>query len=128
MNIRKRTVDSVAVITLDGQLDSHSAPVVQDKVTRLLPTGGQVLLEFSKVVCVSGEGVRTLLVVYRHAQGLDCQVALVGVAPEMLNVLGATGFLDFFQVGETIPDALAAMQTRTAGDEEQADEQPALRA
>ena len=54
MNIRKRTVESVAVITMDGQLDSHSAPVVQDRMSRLLPAGGQVLLDFSKVVCVSG--------------------------------------------------------------------------
>ena|SRR5437762_14034340 len=127
MNIRKRTVESVAVITMDGQLDSHSAPVVQDRMSRLLPAGGQVLLDFSKVVCVSGEGVRTLLLVYRHAQCIDCQVALVGVAPEMLNILGATGFLEFFLVGETIADALAAFQA-AAGEEEQADEQPALRA
>ena len=127
MNIRKRTVDSVAIITLDGQLDSHTSAVVQDKMGRLLPAGGQVLLDFSKVICVSGEGVRTLLLVSRRAQSLDCQVALVGVAPEMLNILGATGFLDFFLVGESIADALAAFRAVEV-EVEKADEQPALRA
>jgi anti-sigma B factor antagonist len=128
MNIRKRTVDSVTVLTLDGQLDGHTAPVVHERMSRLLPAGGQVLLDFSRVACVSGEGVRTLLVVYRQAQCLDSQVALVGVAPAMLNVLSATGFLDFFLVGDTIPAALAALRASTAVNEEQADEQPALRA
>jgi anti-anti-sigma factor len=128
MNIRKRTVDSVAVISLDGQLDSHSAEVIQDKVGRLLPTGGQVLIDFSKVACVSGEGLRVMRLVYRQAQCVDCSVALVGIAPDLLNVLSATGFLDFFLVAASVPDGLAALGRTARSEEEQDDEQPALRA
>jgi anti-sigma B factor antagonist len=128
MNIRKRTVDSVAVISLDGHLDGHSAPVMQDKLARMLPPGGQVLLDFSKVACVTGEGLRIMRLAYRQAQCLDCAVALVGVAPELLNILSATGFLDFFLVADTVPQALAALQEYTASGEEAGDEQPALRA
>lgn len=128
MNIRKRTVDSVVVISLDGQLDSHSAALIQDKVGRLLPAGGRVLLDFGKVACVSGEGLRIMRLVYRHAQCLDCSVALVGIAPDLLNVLAATGFLDFFLVAETVPEALAALRGLAAREEETEDEQPALHA
>ncbi len=128
MNIRKRMVGPVTVISLDGQLDSHTTPEVQAKISRLLPAHGRVLLDFGKVACLSGDGLRTALLLYRQAQCLDSSVALVGLSPSLRNVLAATGYLDFFVVAETVADAIAALQSQAPGYEEQEDEQPALRA
>lgn len=126
MNIHKRMAGSVCVISLDGKLDSHTTPAVHSAMVELLPAGGQVLLDFTKVACMSGDGLRTALVVYRQAQGLDSSVALVGLSDDLRNVLTATGYLDFFVVAETVADALATLQDEVA--EELADEQPVLRA
>jgi anti-sigma B factor antagonist len=130
MNIHKRMAGPVCVISLDGKLDSHSTPAVHAAMVDLLPVGGQVLLDFTKVACMSGDGLRTALVVYRQAQGLDSSVALVGLSSDLRNVLTATGYLDFFTVAETVADALAALQEEIVSEaaEELRDEQPVLRA
>lgn len=135
MNIHKRMAGPVAVISLDGRLDSHSTPAVHAAMPDLLPADGQVLLDFSKVACMSGDGLRTALLVYRQAQGLNSTVALVGLSADLRNVLAATGYLDFFVVADTVADAIAALQDAVeevaqddaAIEQELADEQPVLR-
>jgi anti-sigma B factor antagonist len=135
MNIHKRMAGPVCVISLDGKLDSHTTPTVHAAMPDLLPAKGQVLLDFTKVACMSGDGLRTALLVYRQAQGLESSVALVGLSADLKNVLTATGYLDFFVVADTVADALAALQEEIesaiaveAAVEELADEQqPVLR-
>jgi anti-sigma B factor antagonist len=112
MEIRKRTVDAVAVISLSGDLDSRSAPAVQDKMTALLPANSRVLLDFTGVPYVSSAGLRTMLLVYRQAQCVDSTVALVGLSAELKSVLAATGFLDFFVVADNVQAGISALGQR----------------
>jgi anti-sigma B factor antagonist len=129
MDIRKHMAGKVAVISLVGRLDSHSAADVHASMLESLTPRCQILLDFSKVVCLSEDGLRTALVLYRQAQRLDSWVALVGLSAELRNVLAATGYLGFFLVTETVADAIPALQLQAAGrHQEQQDEQPALRA
>jgi anti-sigma B factor antagonist len=81
MNLRRRMVGPVAVVSLAGGLDSESAPAVQDKLSKLLQQQPYLLIDFAGVPCVSSAGLRTLLLLYRQAQGLNHQVGVVGMSP-----------------------------------------------
>jgi len=91
MKFNKRVVDDVAVVALSGGLDHQSAVEVQDRIARLLPEREHMVVDFSKVTCVSSASLRTMVLLYRQAQALGHTVAVVGLSPEVHNVLEATG-------------------------------------
>jgi len=109
MKTRKRMVGEVAVIALSGGLDSNSAAEIRDKVTGQLADHEHVVVDFSGVTCVSSASIRAMLLIYRQAQALDRTVAVVGLSPEVRNVLAATGFLHFFVVAGSVTDAVTAV-------------------
>jgi anti-sigma B factor antagonist len=117
MRVRKRMVGDVAVAALSGALDSESAAEIREKVAGLLPEHKHVVVDFSGVSCVSSASLRAMLLIYRQAQALDRTVAVVGLSPEVHNVLDATGFLDFFVVSESVADAVADVQGPRGGKE-----------
>jgi anti-anti-sigma factor len=117
MRVRKRMVGDVAVVALSGALDSGSAAEVRDKVAGLLPDHEHVVVDFSAVSCVSSASLRAMLLIYRQAQALGRTVAVVGLSPEVHNVLEATGFLGFFVVSGTVADAVADVQETKGGKE-----------
>jgi anti-sigma B factor antagonist len=114
MEIRKRVIDSITVIGVMGDLDSRSAPSVQEQVLPSLPKDGRILLDLSGVSFVSSAGLRTMLLIYRQAQALNSSVALVGLSGEIRGVLSATGFLGFFVVADNLADGLAALKEPVA--------------
>jgi anti-sigma B factor antagonist len=115
MKFNKRLVDDVAVVSLSGALDHQSAVEVQDRIARLLPEREHMVVDFSKVSCVSSASLRTMVLLYRQAQALGHTVAVVGLSPEVHNVLEATGFLDFFVLNDTVQGAVADVLSRSEG-------------
>jgi anti-sigma B factor antagonist len=118
MKFNKRLVDDVCVIALSGALDHQSAVDVQDRIARVLPEREHVVIDFSKVSCVSSASLRTMVLIYRQAQALGHTVAVVGLSPEVHNVLSATGFLDFFVLSDSIQAGVAGVLSRTEGRQE----------
>ena len=110
MDISKRIIDSVTVISLVGSLDSRSAPAVQETILPSLPEDGRVLLDLGEVTFVSSAGLRTMLLIYRQAQCVDTTVALVGLSDQLREVLSATGFLGFFVVADSVDGGLAGLR------------------
>ena len=110
MDVRKEVIDSIMVIVLTGDLNSRSAPSVQEQVLPALPPDGRVLLDLSRVPFVSSAGLRTLLLIYRQAQAVNSSVALVGLSADIRRVLSATGFLGFFAVADSLPGGLDALR------------------
>ncbi|MBV9161565.1 MAG: STAS domain-containing protein [Pseudonocardiales bacterium] len=106
MNVKKSVVDSVAVITLTGDLDAHSVELVGSEVLSIMPAHTEVLLDLSEVEHLTSAGLRILLLLYRQGHCLDSAVAVVGLSAELRNVLSASGFLDFFRVADSVSDGI----------------------
>lgn len=106
VTVADRTEGSVTVVALDGELDSASAPAVQERLAELVAPNGRVLVDLTAVPYMSSAGLRTLLLLYRNAQAVGTSVGLVGVAPELREMMDATGFLGFFALSDSVPDGL----------------------
>jgi anti-sigma B factor antagonist len=98
--------DGVSVIRLHGDLDSQSAGFVQEQLATLIPIGGKALLDMTEVPYMSSAGLRTMVLVYRHAHRVGSDIALVGVSEDLRAVMRATGFLDFFVLADDIAGAV----------------------
>ena len=110
MDIEFETVDGITVATLFGELDSRTAPLVQDKLLDLPSPQARVLLEMSGVNYISSAGLRALLMLYRRMASSDGRVALVGLTESIRDVMTVTGFLDFFAAYDTLAEGLAALR------------------
>lgn len=112
MDIEFETIDGVTIATLFGELDSRTAPVVQDQLLALPGSQARVLLEMSGVNYISSAGLRALLMLYRRMTNSDGQVALVGLTESIRDVMTVTGFLDFFAAYDTLEEGMAALGAR----------------
>ena len=99
----------VTVIALAGNLDSTTAPDLREHLGRLVAGRGPVLLDLSRMSCLSSAGLRVLVVICRQAERNGARLTLAGVPAEVRAVMAATGFLEFFAVADTVAAGVQAM-------------------
>ncbi|NUR92831.1 MAG: STAS domain-containing protein [Nonomuraea sp.] len=109
MHVRKEVRGAVTVITMDGRLDSATAPRVQQDLQALFPDEGVVVLDLSRTTYMSSAGLRVLLLIYRRAQHSAARLALTGLPPDVRAIMDATGFLGFFTVVGSIEEGVEAL-------------------
>ena len=110
MKINTKTLEGVTVVELAGDVDSNTAPTVQEKVLSLAQSESKILLELSDVTYMSSAGLRMLLLLYRRASAQEGQLVLVGLSEEIQDTMFATGFLDFFTTCNTLESGLEALK------------------
>jgi anti-sigma B factor antagonist len=111
MQLDQHMQEDVAVIALDGSLDSGTALHVQQELDDMMADRGQVLLDLGRMSYMSSAGLRVLLLIYRQAERTGARLALACVPPEVQSVLAATGFLGFFHVAATVEDGVAELSS-----------------
>ncbi|MFI7700862.1 STAS domain-containing protein [Nonomuraea sp. NPDC049480] len=109
MRLRKEPRGGVTVISMDGRLDSETAPRVQQDLRALFPEEGLVVLDLSRTAYMSSAGLRVLLLVYRQAQSSAVRLVLTGLSPDVRTIMDATGFLGFFTVVESVEEGVEAL-------------------
>ena len=110
MKISSSTQNDVLLVTLEGDVDGKTAPQVQQEVLPLIPEGGKMLLDLTLVPYMSSAGLRTLLLIYRQAQGKGSKIALAGLSEDISDTMSATGFLDYFVVTTDVAAGLEALK------------------
>ncbi len=105
---------SVMLIELIGDIDGSTAPLVQADILAAAAPDVQMILNMTQVAYLSSAGLRMLLSVYRQISAQSGQVILVGLAEEIQDTMGITGFLEFFTVAETVEAALTLLNLKAA--------------
>ena len=102
MDIQVIEADGVTIVSVDGELDTNSAPIAQQQIVPLAVAGVRLVLDMSRVPYLSSAGIRVLLSTYRQVTGNGGKVVLVGLADEVKDTMSVTGFLKFFQTYDTV--------------------------
>ena len=109
MKISSSTQNDVVLVTLEGDVDGKTASQVQQEVLPLIPENGKMLVDLTQVPYMSSAGLRTLLLIYRQAQGKGSKIALSGLSEDISDTMEATGFLDYFVVAHDVASGLEAL-------------------
>lgn len=109
MNMNVTVVEGVTVVTLAGELTGLTAPDAQQSILNAATPACKMILDLTQVGYMSTAGFRLLLIVYRTIGGSGGKAMLVGLADEIKDDLAATGFLDFYQCYDTVPEAVQAL-------------------
>ncbi|MBD2195143.1 MULTISPECIES: anti-sigma factor antagonist [Calothrix] len=119
MNIIVKTIPSnatsvgngeVTLVELEGEVDGKTAPEVQKQVLPLVQPNSKLLVDLTKVPYMSSAGLRILLSLHRTFSDQKGKFVLVGVAPEIQDTMEITGFLNFFNLRDTVESGLNFLQ------------------
>lgn len=105
MEININSIDSLQIVTLDGEIDSSVASEVTEKIVPLVTEKAKIILDMTAVAYMSSAGLRTLLSIHRQASNSDVPLILVGLSEEIKDTMSITGFLNFFTVSKSVEDA-----------------------
>ena len=114
MTLELRTADGMAIVTLEGTIDSRTAPTLEPQLREVAAQHAKVLISMSRVDFLSSAGLRLLLLLYRQVKARGGHIALVDVSEEIRDVMRNTGFLQFFTLADTEERGLAALREQGA--------------
>lgn len=85
-------------------LDSSSSRDEQQYILSILDQKKNVILDLSECKYVSSAGLRVMLYSYKVAASYGLKIYLVGVCPEVKDVMDITGFKHFFLYFDTVEE------------------------
>ena len=83
------------IVTLEGRLDTTTAPELDSFLTKNLMGVNSLTLDCANLVYVSSAGLRVLLAAHKKMKG---EMKLVNVTELVMEVLEMTGFADIWVI------------------------------
>ncbi|MFI0421847.1 STAS domain-containing protein [Spongiactinospora sp. 9N601] len=105
LDVTTSKAGELAVVRLSGDLDSRTAPAVQEHVGTALTRSRLLVLDLTGLRYMSSAGLRVMLLSYRQAQRAGGEMAVVGLSGELRMIMSAVGFLGFFTIAEDLDEA-----------------------
>ncbi len=99
MNILKKQEENKLTVTLEGRLDTVTAPQLEGELRTAVNGISELIFDFSALDYVSSAGLRVLLSAQKvmNRQG---SMALRNVKPEIMEIFEVTGFVDILNIEE----------------------------
>ena len=93
LNINKTVENQSAVVSLEGRLDTVTAPELENDLQELLPGLTELKLDFANLDYISSAGLRVLLATQKimDKQG---EMTLTNVSEAVMEIFEVTGFTD----------------------------------
>ena len=97
MNIRRSTGGSSLTLTLEGRLDTTTAPQLDAELKKSLPGITELILDFGALEYISSAGLRVLLSTQKvmNRQGT---MVIRNVNETVMEVFEVTGFVDILTI------------------------------
>ena len=97
LNLDKRQEQDKLTVTLEGRLDTTTAPELEKLLQESLPGVKELVLDFAKLDYISSAGLRVLLAAQKTMtkQG---SMKLQHVNESIMEILEVTGFVDILTI------------------------------
>lgn len=97
LNIYKKEDGNTLSVSLEGRLDTTTAPQLDEELNTLLPGKTEVVLDMEKLEYISSAGLRVLLSAQKimNKQG---EMVIKNASEEVKEIFDVTGFSDILTV------------------------------
>ena len=97
MNINQEKEGTTLTITLDGRLDTMTAPKLEEVLCTSTDDVEKLILDLEKLEYISSAGLRVILSAQKrmNKQG---RMTVRKVKPEIMEIFEVTGFLDILNI------------------------------
>ena len=106
--VSQDTKAALTLVAISGDLDGKTAPQAQDKVMPLVKEHTNLILDLEKVAYMSSAGLRFLLSIGRQLPE-TARMVLVGLSQHLMDTMRVTGFLELFEVADTMEQGKATL-------------------
>jgi anti-sigma B factor antagonist len=110
MEITTTRREGTQIVSVDGSLDSSTAPGAQERLLPLVVPGCLLVLNMEKCSMISSAGLRLLLMTAKQIMKVRGRAVLTGLSEEIQDVMQMTGFDDIFPSFPTVPEAIAYLK------------------
>jgi len=111
MKVNKTEVENVAVLSIEGSIDSSTAAEFQKAILSQIEIDNNLILDLHKNDFISSAGLRVLLLIYRSSRVALGQLIIVGASDEIKDVMYHTGFSKFFTFSENIREGIRQIKS-----------------
>ncbi|SPN73631.1 Putative anti-sigma factor antagonist BtrV,Anti-anti-sigma regulatory factor (antagonist of anti-sigma factor),anti-anti-sigma factor,STAS domain [Chlamydia serpentis] len=109
-DIQKEERGSTTIFHLHGKLDGISSPEVQENISQSLAAGSKnIILNCAHLDYMSSAGIRVLLQSYHQVGQHSGKIVLTTVPKTIEQTLYVTGFLSYFQIFNSVDEAIQAL-------------------
>ena len=97
LNINKTVENNTASVSLEGRLDTVTAPELEKALMELIPDLTELKLDFTDLDYISSAGLRVLLAAQK-AMNKQGSMTLTHVNEAVMEILEVTGFVDILTI------------------------------
>ena len=97
LNITKKIENTSAVFTLEGRLDTVTAPELEGALKEVLDGLSELTLDFEKLEYISSAGLRVLLSAQK-IMAKQGSMKVVHVNDTIMEIFEVTGFVDILTI------------------------------
>lgn len=97
LNITKTSENSTVKFTLEGRLDTTTAPKLETEILSAIDGTTLLILDFEKLEYISSAGLRVLLLTQKK-MNVQGKMKLVHVKESVMEILEITGFTDILTI------------------------------
>lgn len=97
MEISKNTLNGTLEFSIEGKLDTSTAPQLEAELNNMPEDVTAVILNFEKLIYISSAGLRVLLKFYKKMITRN-GMKVIHANENIMEVLDMTGFTDFLTV------------------------------
>ena len=109
MNIMERNEKDISIFNVEGRIDSEGAVDLDLALQTAVSEGKyKMIVDMSGVRYINSAGLRTLADILTRNKELGGDLKLVAMNPKVKRVFEIIGFEKFFNIYETMPEALKA--------------------
>jgi anti-sigma B factor antagonist len=102
--------EGIQIVSIEGSLDSGTAPGAQEKLLPLVVPGCLLVLNMEKCTMISSAGLRLLLMTAKQIMKVRGRAVLTGLSEEIQDVMQMTGFEDILPSYATVAEAIAYLK------------------
>ena len=115
LDLETRAIEDVTVLSCRGRFTYREEAVAfSRKISELLPSARQIVVDLSGLEAVDSAGLGELVVVHMWIRASGCSLKLAGANPRVRELFELTNLLSVFDVHPTVEDALLSFQRQSA--------------
>ena len=97
MTITEVRNNEMLTLTVEGRLDTTTAPILEKTINELSDGVTELILDMNQLVYVSSAGLRVLLSTQKKMSKIG-SMKLTGICDEVMDVFEMTGFADILEI------------------------------
>jgi anti-sigma B factor antagonist len=109
MEVTESRASGTTILRISGRVDSSVSKLLEQRVQDIISRDEHIIADLAAMSYVSSAGLRSFIVLAKHARARQKTIALVALQDEVAEIFEISGLLELFVICGTVDDAVTAL-------------------